>query len=95
MATAKTLEGSDSKSEVSALVKRLKFSESLLSKAEEFRSTGKIQGIHRIAKQIKAERTMLNKVLSNCESIITHLYMYMQSVADLLDKALVCVSTCI
>ena len=73
MATAKTLGGSDSNSEVSALVKRLKFSESLLSKAEEFRSIGKIQGMQRIVKQIRAEMTMLNKVLSKCESIITHL----------------------
>lgn len=72
MATAKALEGSDSNSEVSALVMRLKFSESLLSKAEEFRSTGKIQGIHRIVKQIKAEMTMLNKLISGEMQVKKH-----------------------
>ena len=65
MATAMT-------EETDALTKRLGLAEALLSKAAGFRCGGKIQGMQRVEKQIKAEMSMLNKVVKE-ESIIIYI----------------------
>lgn len=60
MATA--VAASSDEDDCLALTKRLEMAEVLSAKAAIFRSEGKIQGMQRIEKQIKAEITMLQKV---------------------------------
>ena len=54
------------------LIERVQFSESLLSKAHLFSLQDSILGIQRIKKHIKAEMTMLKKVLIQRDTVVCY-----------------------
>jgi hypothetical protein len=58
--------------EVQQLTERIKFGRSLLDKAHVFKTRNKIEGMQRIEKQIKAELTMLEKLISGTQTIREH-----------------------